>query len=162
MARRETSLQGTLDHDDVSPNLCGGQYHPGSRLKFVLQIRTFLKDGKGNIVGELEADRLQEEWFLPDFEFGSYGHRKSVTHRLRKSGRRNRPRLRRMLDVFFSNMKWILEKENNCEYRGKCNPRIILCVKKFVRWEEDYLEARDPVDPAMNESIRTGFEKSEG
>ncbi|XVF80693.1 hypothetical protein PTKIN_Ptkin15bG0095500 [Pterospermum kingtungense] len=124
MARRETSLQGTLDHDHRD--------HRGSRLKFVLQIRKFLKDDNGNIVGECVADGIQEEWFLPDFEFGSYGHRKSVNHRLRKAGCRNRSRLRRMLDAFFSDMKLILEREkenDDSEYHGI--PRITLCVKSL-------------------------------
>ncbi|XVF32916.1 hypothetical protein REPUB_Repub17cG0124100 [Reevesia pubescens] len=137
MAGRESSFQGTLDHD-ATPNL--RRYNPDSEVAFVLQIRKFVNDENGNIEREYNADGLQE-WILPEFEFGSYRHRKFITRYLRQAGI-NDPDLGTRLDEFFSEAKLMLEigKENRFESRDNI-PTFKFCVNKF-EVSEDYLEAR--------------------
>ncbi|XWS57099.1 hypothetical protein CRYUN_Cryun09bG0142400 [Craigia yunnanensis] len=141
MERRESSFQGTLDHD-VTPNLQGG--YRGSQVGFVLKIRKFLEDDNGNVV-EDEAEGFQEETFFPEFEFGSYRHRNYIARRLREAGCRDERGFGRMFDEFFSNAELELEseKENKSESESHVGriPRFTLCVKKFERREDD-LEAR--------------------
>ncbi|XWS57105.1 hypothetical protein CRYUN_Cryun09bG0142900 [Craigia yunnanensis] len=100
------------------------------------------------------------------------GHRGSqvvfvleISRRLREAGCRDERRFGRMVDDFFSNAKLVLESEKEkfeSESRVGRIPRFTLCVKKFVRKEDDLeatavelsiQEAPKPV-PATKESIQ--------
>ncbi|XVE68832.1 hypothetical protein DITRI_Ditri09bG0101600 [Diplodiscus trichospermus] len=146
MARSKWSFQGRLDGYVDAPNILEGHRH--SHVGFLLQIRKFIEDDNGNVV-EDEATEFLQETFLPEFEFGSYQHRQSIARSLRQAGYRNddQGRLGRMLDGFFLHAELVLQraKENKSESETESGveriPRFRLCVKKFVRRQDD-LEAR--------------------
>ncbi|TYG78060.1 hypothetical protein ES288_D02G027100v1 [Gossypium darwinii] len=117
MASRQPQFQLTVHHC-----LTRNKDRHLSKIGFMLQIRTFLED-------DWQGD-YQDQFVFPEFVFGSDGHRNYLNRRLLEAGWVDQGSLERILDIAFSDGKFILEKENKNGFDNMV--MIIFRVKRIL------------------------------